>query len=437
MNEGMDTPSYLSAMNRIVCCTNLKDALELARPVFGDPLILSSLAKTIIATTREPDLEDRRWLDLKETERVPLECLYHDEIQVAYQESQATKRPVVDKLSEDGLPMLRKVLLVNEMPVGYLESPLYHGIPSSSQLEFFDLLGNFLAGRLQEELKHPSLPDNMLDYFVFDLLEGRITNLALIQERLSYFHWDILEKGFTQIISIRWLDREDQGSIRFRHLAESLLHTFCDCRVFVYGLEIKLICPVSQPLEQNPRFLNQLQSVLQGNLVSAGVSRPLDQLAHIADFHLQAKKASEIGLWAEPQRLLHFFDNLSIYYALELACQDWPPDQFIHYGLVALRNYDAAHDTNLMASLEVYLEHNQSIGETAAALFIHRNTMNYRISKIVELTNLDLKDPSVVDHLRFSFHVLRFSTNRKPEPPGSSGEEFSQKAKISDPNCLK
>jgi hypothetical protein len=437
MNEGMDIPSYLSTMNHIVCCNTLKESLELARPVFGDPLILSSLAKTIIATTEEPDLKDRRWLDLNETERVPLSCLYHDEIQAAYQKSQVTGKPVIDGLSEDGLPMLRKVLLVNETPVGYLESPLYHGRPSAAGMEFFDLLGNFLAGRLHEELKHPSLPDNMLDHFVFDLLEGRITNQTLIQERLSYFHWDLLEKGFLQIISIRWLDREDQGSVRFRRLAETLLHTFHDCRVFVYGLEIKLLCPVSQPVEQNPRFLTQLQSILQDNLVSAGVSRPLDELSHIADFHLQAKKASDIGLWAEPQRLLHFFDTLSIYYALELACGNCPPDPFIHHSLVTLQNYDAIHDTNLMASLDVYLEHNQSIGETASALFIHRNTMNYRVSKIVELTNLDLKDPRVVDHLRFSFHVLRFSSHRKQKEPNSSDKEFSLKAKISDPNCLK
>jgi sugar diacid utilization regulator len=298
-------------------------------------------------------------------------------------------------------------------------------MPSPSQLEFFDLLGNFLAGRIKEELDRPALPDNMMDYFVFDLLEGRITNQALIQERLSYFRWDILEKGFAQIISIRWMDRDDQGGLGFRHLAETLLHTFPECRVFVYGLEIKLICPVSEPLERNPRFLEQLQSVLHGNQVSAGISRPLDQLVHIADFHLQAKKASEIGYRVEPDRLLHFFDNLSIYYALELACRKNPPDQFVHYGLVALRSYDSAHDTDLMKTLELYLEHDQSIAETAAALFIHRNTMNYRVSKIVELTNLDLKDPRVVDHLRFSFHVLRFAAYWQPEDPGISGEKSS------------
>jgi sugar diacid utilization regulator len=311
--------------------------------------------------------------------------------------------------------MLRKVLLVEDTAVGYLESPLYYGMPSADQLEFFDLLGNYLAGRLKEELNRPALPDNMLDYFAFDLLEGKVTNPELIAERLGYFHWDLLGKGMAQIISIRWLDREDQGSVKFRQLAETFMQQFRDCRVFVYGLEIKLVCSLSEPVEMDPGFLDRIRDILKGNAVSAGVSRPLDQLRYLADFNLQARKASEIGELVEPEEQLHFFDNLSIYYALELACRDYKPDQFIHYGLVTLHNYDMAHDTNLVESLEVYLKHNQSIGEAAAALFIHRNTMNYRVSKIVELTHLNLKDPKVVEHLLISFSVVRFQEYWGPD----------------------
>ncbi len=405
----------IQILNQVICCKDFKEALMLARPAFGNPLLLGSLAKTIIAATDEPELVDSHWHDLNETERVPLSCLFHSEIQEAYQQSQLTRKPVVDSLADDGLPMLRKVLMLEDVPVGYLESPLYYGLPNSQQMEFFDLLGNLLAIRLKDELDRPALPDNMLDYFAFDLLEGKVVNPELIEERLHYFQWDLMAKGYAQIISIRWLDRDDQGSIRFRQLAETLIQAFHTCRVFVYGLEIKMICSVSVPIEMDADFMGRLSEILKDKTVSAGISRPLDKLEFISDFNLQARKASEFGCMVEPERQLHTFDNLFVYYALELACKDLNPDQFIHYGLVTLQNYDEAHDTNLVESLRIYLAHNQSIGEAASALFIHRNTMNYRISKIVELTHLDLKDPGVVEHLCFSFSVLRFKENWGPE----------------------
>ena len=53
--------------------------------------------------------------------------------------------------------------------------------------------------------------------------------------------------------------------------------------------------------------------------------------------------------------------------------------------------YDLAHETDLLESLRVYLTHNRSIGESAAALYIHRNTLVYRLDKLQKSTGLDLR----------------------------------------------
>lgn len=86
--------------------------------------------------------------------------------------------------------------------------------------------------------------------------------------------------------------------------------------------------------------------------------------------------------------------------------------QFCHSAVIHLRDYDLEHDTELLESLRVYLTHNRSIGESAAALYIHRNTMNYRMAKINELTNIELNDPDVLCHLLFSFYALDYRSMR-------------------------
>ncbi|MFI5609120.1 PucR family transcriptional regulator [Amycolatopsis sp. NPDC051903] len=52
--------------------------------------------------------------------------------------------------------------------------------------------------------------------------------------------------------------------------------------------------------------------------------------------------------------------------------------------------YDAAHGSELMATLKAFLEHSGSWTQTSGALHLHVNTLRYRISRISELTGRDL-----------------------------------------------
>lgn len=59
----------------------------------------------------------------------------------------------------------------------------------------------------------------------------------------------------------------------------------------------------------------------------------------------------------------------------------------------ALAEYDAEREADLLRSLEVYLDCGGSLMEAAELLYVHRNTLLYRIDRIQELTGLDLRHP--------------------------------------------
>ncbi|MDP5274278.1 PucR family transcriptional regulator [Chengkuizengella axinellae] len=54
-----------------------------------------------------------------------------------------------------------------------------------------------------------------------------------------------------------------------------------------------------------------------------------------------------------------------------------------------LQKYDEKNNTSLIRTLEIYLKNNCKLKKTAEALFIHPNTMNYRLKQIIELTSID------------------------------------------------
>ena len=58
----------------------------------------------------------------------------------------------------------------------------------------------------------------------------------------------------------------------------------------------------------------------------------------------------------------------------------------------SLVEYDKQNATNMVETLDCYFACNCNVSETAKALFIHRNTLIYRIDKIKSILGRDLKD---------------------------------------------
>ena len=57
-----------------------------------------------------------------------------------------------------------------------------------------------------------------------------------------------------------------------------------------------------------------------------------------------------------------------------------------------LKAHDREHNSDLVRTLKVYFVTNANASETADRLFLHRNSVPYRLERIGELTGLDLKD---------------------------------------------
>ena len=62
---------------------------------------------------------------------------------------------------------------------------------------------------------------------------------------------------------------------------------------------------------------------------------------------------------------------------------------FYEDTVAAIVRYDDQYATDLVGTLEAYLEHNCNMNATAAAIYAHRHTVAYRLERVRELTGLD------------------------------------------------
>ncbi len=79
--------------------------------------------------------------------------------------------------------------------------------------------------------------------------------------------------------------------------------------------------------------------------------------------------------------------------------------KFYDETLSALAAYDERQQTNLVETLAAYFVHHGNLSRTAEALFVHRNTLLYRMERIAAIVGHDLDDPEFRLMLQVAFKV--------------------------------
>lgn len=91
---------------------------------------------------------------------------------------------------------------------------------------------------------------------------------------------------------------------------------------------------------------------------------------------------------------IHSYQNLGIYQLIDLLLEQRKDEEYENQALQKLDEYDQKYNCNLIETLETYLNKDSNVGEVAKALNIHANTLSYRLKRIYEISEIDLKDPN-------------------------------------------
>jgi hypothetical protein len=177
---------------------------------------------------------------------------------------------------------------------------------------------------------------------------------------------------------------------------------------FVYKTSLLMLFPIARA--DKCAAINQMvhrirQHVLFSSLsLSLGISTPLHAFHTISQHIDEAEKA-----WQSSQaqhEAFVYFDDLNIFRLVMNPANVGPVSAFIQRTLSPLMDYDREHDANLLLTLKQYLDAGGVLQTTADALFLHVNSLKYRLRKISSLLNLSLDDPMVRLNLQMCFRFM-------------------------------
>ncbi|WP_079527683.1 PucR family transcriptional regulator [Halobacillus hunanensis] len=132
-----------------------------------------------------------------------------------------------------------------------------------------------------------------------------------------------------------------------------------------------------------------------------GVGKEYTSLYQIRKSFLEALEVIEIAnfITPRPESMPREFTKLGIYRYLATLYEKNSSEDYYSDDLLTLIHNDTEKQTDLLRTLEVYLANNGKGKQTANQLFIHPNTLNYRIKQIQELTAIDFNDFNMKTYL--------------------------------------
>jgi sugar diacid utilization regulator len=166
--------------------------------------------------------------------------------------------------------------------------------------------------------------------------------------------------------------------------------------------------------------LRELQAILPGFTFELGRSRvasdPLD-LARAADEALLAANVAD----GDSERPVLAFDETGAYRLLLSAMSENPAElqRFYAETVEPLVAYDEQYETDLVATVEAFLEADGNVAGTAQRLYTHRHTIRYRLERVRELSGLDVGSSDGREKLSLglkAMRVLGIASARGPAP---------------------
>lgn len=135
-----------------------------------------------------------------------------------------------------------------------------------------------------------------------------------------------------------------------------------------------------------------------------GISLPFVDWSHILVQKAQAAVALD---FASINTILSFCQDHVLDYLFQQIGQLGNHLQLCHPDVSYLHEYDIKNNTDLLKTVATYLICERNAVQTADLLFVHRNTIQYRINRIKELTNIDLEDPDTRLYIMLSCRMFQ------------------------------
>lgn len=241
-------------------------------------------------------------------------------------------------------------------------------------------------------------------YFLYNLLNRNKVSGQTLPKWLPHMDWRPSEEMRVVVVRSRLEQAED---IEWGYYIEMLQRYHPDSILCTYENSIVLL-QNRAAATQDQAAREAYEYILYSSDLVSGYSRVISELNDVYKAYRQARNAIRFGLQRDGERAVFHYEEHVLDQMVEVCSRD--EDTLIslcHPAIFRLIRYDKEHGTEFYKTLETFFRLGNNLAKLSEEMNIHRNTAYYRMSKIYQITGVDLRGDASVLRLQLSFELLR------------------------------
>jgi len=403
MNFNADTAKSLS--------TALLTALaEGRRLVYLIDLCASALCNPVLVSTSQ---ESRFFCSTKYpfTDPSALQSLNTTDVEAIYKTS-FEEQNLKQRLSESSAPLIfdgnfeggtRRIVgrvMHEKLIIGYVIILESNKPFEPDDIALAQITCNIVSIEMQRRSRYLEDAESS-NYYIGILLSNRPYDRSALTLWLRRIGWENHANFYTFSIDIGSVHDFSSSVVPMRHFIETMLP---NCKT---ALKDNMIIVLANPQNQQQleKIKQGMKDLAQKHHAIIGMS---PRFGNLNDLPLNSIRASDTLSTAQ---LLYGIDALYDYDVFRLqtmllkTCQHIDPSEFCHEALDILLDNDKQYKTSYYATLYEFVRAGGELSRAAKNLFIHRNTLTYRLNKIADLIHVDLDSDDMRMFLYLSYKM--------------------------------
>lgn len=415
---GRSSPVAESA-HELLECRGIQELMDKGMRLLGNPLILTDDNQRIIAHADHGNVSDPPFRYILNTGYLPVGHPYPS---VEREGLHDTDHPYVCE-GKDELPtvMIKRLRVAGQIG-GYLHLFQFDRPLADEDGPLMDILGSLLALELH---KHPNARTGDVrvrerERFLKDILENDPDEECVVegQKRVG-----LKLREHIYLITIFTQRIRPDARISYYETAKQMAKLLPNCYGLLFRNSILLLLSADEEIRDFGACLEPILPIMEKHGLIAGISNSFSSIRLMRQHGFQSLKALELGSVLHPEKILFLYRDYAIYYIAELCLKNDDLTFFCLPEVARLMEQGQKDGGELLNTLRTYLRCGRSKTQTAKELFLHVNTVKYRLQQIQSLVGLDLENDDNALKLMFSFHLLEY----REKFPGYRPTDYMQR----------
>lgn len=366
---------------------SIPELIEISSQLLGNPIMLTNSSFKILYMSKDQMVDDKVWIDAQNLGCCSAESIrYFKNDKASQMLFEGDKSFIYNTGLGKDMPRILKKLSSHHKTIGYFVVFEVNHKLEKNHLEMTDFLCDFLV----LQMKHNSTEyttDKIYENLIIDLLQNKNLSELSITDRIHSSNWSI--RSTLRLICIE-VDTLRTLTYYFDYLNSQLLYINPYAKAVRYEGNILVVLNYNNTEEYETIF-KKLKKLLQVYRLYLGISNPFTNLTDMYDHYIQSKTALTLGKLLQAKDCVFYYKDYSFFHMLSsMDKRNLPGLCSSHYLL--LEQYDKANSTEYCETLYQYITAANNVSAAAKALQIHRNTMTYRLEKIVHVSGINLSD---------------------------------------------